>query len=107
MNKKTITGVMVLTAFLSSLAGGTLLNQDAKVYYCKATDYVCVANYGVSGGSHTRCYDKQYDNWWDAPYCKEGWELLDTGKLPNNQRKIPKKEECFPPPVNDCIPIYD
>ena len=47
-------------------------------YYCGYTGEWSDCEYGISGGSHTRCYETQEQKsfWWLGKYCKPGWVLV-------------------------------
>ena len=49
---------------------------DSQVGYCQSTGEFCIAVDGFSGGSQTRCYNETDMNWWNAPYCSEGWQII-------------------------------
>lgn len=87
----TITGAGVATIvfliMLFSQAG------DNPVGYCESTGKFCIAVDGFSSGQQTRCYNETDMNWWDAPYCKEGWQVV-TNDLDINEYEeeiIPSK----------------
>lgn len=51
---------------------------DSQVGYCESTGEFCVAVDGFSSGKQTRCYNETDMNWWNAPYCKEGWKIVEN-----------------------------
>jgi hypothetical protein len=104
MNKtikaSSITGAGVFTIMFIVL----LFNQagDNPIGYCNSTQEFCIAVDGFSSGSQTRCYNKTDMNWWEAPYCKEGWNIV------TNDLEIPKtinetKEELPKPIINKGV----
>lgn len=66
-----------------------LFNQagDNEIGYCNSTGKICVAVDGFSGGQGTRCYNETDMNWWEAPYCEEGWAIV------SNDLKVNKTQE--------------
>jgi len=65
-------GSMILAIML--MIGGQIELTDNS-YLCINNNQTCEANFGISGGKHTRCYEtqEQQDNWRQAPYCADGW----------------------------------
>lgn len=57
-----------------------MFNQagDTQIGYCSSTNDICIAVDGFSGGSVTRCYNETDIDWWEAPYCKEGWVIVNN-----------------------------
>ena len=129
VDKKTITasaltGVGVATvALILSLFSGA---GDNPIGYCEDTNEFCVAVEGFSGGQQTRCYNATDMNWWDAPYCKEGWQIVNNDlkiNQPKEQEKEPIEDEkelitkglydnknrqqvvCYPPPNSTCVDV--
>lgn len=51
---------------------------------CVSTGDVCEAEFGLSGGKMTRCYETQAekDDWRSAPYCSEGWVEIPDNLTP-------------------------
>lgn len=75
-----VTGAGVATIMFMLM----LFNQagDNPVGYCESTGQFCIAVDGFSGGQRTRCYNETDMNWWEAPYCSEGWQVV------NNDLKV-------------------
>ena len=85
-----LTGIGVFTVMFLVM----IFNQsgDNPVGYCEETNEICIAIEGFSGGEHTRCYNATDMNWWDAPYCKEGWVVIDND-LPDQKEIEPEPEQ--------------
>lgn len=75
MDNKIGIGAIVLTAFLSLVAGGYVIPQGNSVYDC-SNGMVCVTPYSISGGQGTRCYLDENKTSWDT--CSTGWKLNNT-----------------------------
>jgi len=96
MDKKTIkasglSGVGAFTVMFLLM----IFNQagDTEIGYCSLNNEICIAVDGFSGGSQTRCYNETDMDWWKAPYCKAGWQIV-TNDLPT-----PEIEEEQPEPT--------
>lgn len=75
LNKKTLGGIVTLTAFVAFLAGGQL-PDDGTPYYCEARGLVCTGT-GLSDSGKT-CY--YVDNGTERrSVCYDGWVVLETG----------------------------
>lgn len=53
-----------------------IIEPDKELYQCPNTEVENECSYGLSSGKSTRCYTKELQAWWNAPYCKEGWVKL-------------------------------
>lgn len=71
-----LTGAGIVTIIFLTILFGQAGNNP--VGYCKSTEEFCIAVDGFSGGSKTRCYNETDMNWWEAPYCKEGWQIVEN-----------------------------
>jgi hypothetical protein len=74
-NKKPLAGLMVLTSFLSALAGGAILGGNM-AYYCESRDLLCLGDRLSSTGK--TCY-YSVDGEEKRAVCTEGWTVADTG----------------------------
>lgn len=107
MNYKQIGGGALGATILTILI---MLNSPItdNTYICTSTNLTCEADYGISGGQHTRCYEtqEQKDNWRLGEYCSNGWLRIKdyvTDETPddypdqklNNGRWVCNPRECI------------
>jgi len=74
VNYKAIGGSAIGVMVISMLIAMNYTPTDNS-YFCNATWDFCFAEFGLSGGKQTRCYNSTEvkENWRTAPYCPGGW----------------------------------
>ena len=69
---------------------------DTEIGYCSLNNEICIAVDGFSGGSHTRCYNETDMDWWTAPYCSDGWQIVKDDLPPPKIEEEQEEQE----PIN-------
>jgi len=85
-----------------------IFNQagDTEIGYCSLNNEICIAVDGFSGGSVTRCYNETGMDWWTAPYCKAGWQIV-TNDLPEYINETEEEEIISPNKIKIGVTKYN